>query len=277
MDIPFVRFSFPLLILYLIYRAISVEPYIPEVAEEETNATLTAKETRRLLAEARELQIKDRFQEALVPLSRVYQMAPENHIYIQQLAETYHRLGNYKQESEMWEKFLTHAPLPIEGCPQIGQAYLAQGLRKEATRAFERCLAIDEQNSDSLFFLGHALETEGQTARAAELYRRGLKTSPKYPDLILGLARIQVRQGELADANRAVQGVLQRMPDSVDALLVAGMVAWRSGDTKKAKHYLERGISLSPGYGDFRVFLNRVLRDEREQRKSVKPHGGSSL
>src|SRR5579859_3087320 len=272
MDIPFVRFSFPLLILYLIYRAIVVEPYIPEVAEEETKATLTAKETRRLLAEARDLQAADRFQEAVVPLTRLYGMNPENHLYIQQLAEIYHRLGSYPQEAQMWEQFLIHAPLPVEGCPQIGLAYLSQGLRKEATHAFERCLAIDEQNVDSLFFYGHALETEGQSARAADLYRRGLKMSPRYPDLILGLARIQVQQGQLADPRRAAQGVLQREPDNVDALLVAGIVAWRSGETAQAKRYLERGRLLSPRYQDFRVMLDRVLSEERGQRKSGVKH-----
>jgi tetratricopeptide (TPR) repeat protein len=278
MDIPFVRFSFPLLILYLIYRAIVVEPYIPEVAEEETSATLNAKETRRLLAEARDLQAANRFPEAIVPLSRLYTMNPENHLYIQQLAEIYHRLENYPREVQMWEQFLIHAPLPIEGCPQIGQAYLSQGLRKEATHAFERCLAIDEQNSDSLFFFGHALETEGQFERAAALYRRGLKTSPHYPDLILGLARIQVRRGELAEARRAVQGVLQRSPDTVDALLVAGLIAWRSGETAQAKRYLERGMLIEPSYQDLRVILNHVLRQEREQRKSgVKSPGPGSL
>jgi tetratricopeptide (TPR) repeat protein len=152
-------------------------------------------------------------------------------------------------------------------------------LRKEAFHAFERCLAIDEQNSDSLFFFGHALETEGQTERAAALYRRGLKTSPLYPDLILGLARIQVQRGELDAARRAVQGVLQRSPDNVDALLVAGIIAWRSGETAQAKRYLDRGRLLSPRYQDFRVILDRVLSEERGQRKSgVKhPSPGSAL
>jgi tetratricopeptide (TPR) repeat protein len=268
MEIPFVRFTFPLLILYLIYRAISVDPYIPEVADEDTKATLSLKETRLLLGEAKELQKANRFQDAIVPLSRLLAMYPENHLYSEQLADIYHRLENYKLEAEMWEQFLIHAPLPYEGCPQIGKAYEAQGLKKEAIHAFERCLALDEQDSDSLFFLGHALETEGQSARAAALYRRGLKSAPKYPDLLLGLARIQVRNGEVAEARKAVQTVLARRPDNVDGLLVAGMVAWKSGEFAQAKRYLRRGSLLSPGYDDFRIILNRVLRDERDRRKT---------
>jgi tetratricopeptide (TPR) repeat protein len=268
MDIPFVRFSFPLLILYLIYWAISVEPYIPEVAEEETRATSSLKETRRLLAESRNLQTASRFQEAIVPLSRLHRMYPDNDIYIQQLAEIYNRLGSYREEAEMWEQYLIHAPLPREACPQIGEAYLKQGLRKEATYAFERCLALDEKDSDSLFFLGHALEQEGQFDRAAAFYRRGTKVAPRYPDLILGLARIQVRRGELAEASRAVRGVLQREPGNTDALLVAGMIAWRRGDTAEAKRYLQRGRLISPRYDDFRVILDRIRREERERGKS---------
>ena len=167
----------------------------------------------------------------------------------------------------MWEKFLTYAPLPYEGCPQIGKAYQAQGLKREARHAFERCLALDEQDSDSLFFLGHAVETDGEYDLAATLYRRGLQVSPRYPDLILGLARIQVRRGELADAKKGVDSVLARKPNNVDALLVAGLVAWRSGDYPQARRYLERGMQLSPGYDDFRQVLGRVNRAEYERRK----------
>jgi isoleucyl-tRNA synthetase len=46
MDIPFVRFSFPILILYLFYWAVSIEPYIPETADEETKATVSLKENK---------------------------------------------------------------------------------------------------------------------------------------------------------------------------------------------------------------------------------------
>lgn len=274
MDIPFVRFAFPLMILYLFYWALTVEPYVPEEAEEETKATLSLKETRALLAKAKALEAQNKFQEAIVPLTRLREIYPENHIYIGQLADIYHQLEDYKQEAEMWEKFLTYAPLPYEGCPQIGKAYQAQGLKKEARHAFERCLAMDEQDSDSLFFLGHAVETDGEYDLAAKLYRRGLQVSPRYPDLILGLARIQVRRGELADAKKGVDSVLVRKPNNVDALLVAGLVAWRSGDYAQARRYLERGMQLSPGYDDFRQVLARVNRAEFDEKKATaKPSG----
>src|SRR5215472_15384558 len=210
MDIPFVRFAFPLVILYLFYWSVNIEPYIPEVAEEETRATLNRKEAVKLQNQVREFEASGRFQEAIAPLSRLREMQPENHEYIRQLAETYHNFEAYDREAAQWELFLTYAPLPVEGCPQIGQAYLAQGLRAEGKHAFERCLALDELNGDSLFFLGHTFETEGQIDRAERLYRRGLKGSPHYPDLILGLARIQVRRGQLAEARRAAEGVLRR-------------------------------------------------------------------
>src|SRR5215472_14778058 len=111
MDIPFIRFAFPLLILYLFYWSVNIEPYIPEVAEEETRATLNRKEAEKLQTQVRELDATERFQEAVAPLSRLREMHPENHEYIRQLAETYHHLEAHDQEAAQWELFLTYAPL----------------------------------------------------------------------------------------------------------------------------------------------------------------------
>src|SRR5581483_2675242 len=107
---------------------------------------------------------------------------PESHIYIAQLAEIYDHLGRYAEESAMWEQFLDHAPMPIEGCPQIGQSYEKQKRWADALRAFERCLAIDPDSLDSMFMLAHAHEQHGSIEKAEELYRKGYALRPSYSD-----------------------------------------------------------------------------------------------
>src|SRR5579863_6759838 len=69
---------------------------------------------------------------ALPPTLRLHEAYPQSHIYIAQLAEIYHHLGQYREEAAMWEEFWTRAPLPIEACPQVADAYEKQGLRRQA-------------------------------------------------------------------------------------------------------------------------------------------------
>jgi len=180
MDIPFVRFAVPCLILYMFYWVFALNPYVDDGGDD---ASQSAARSQVLLARSKALLREGKLQEALTPTLELHKMYPENHIYVGQLAHIYMSLGRYREEAAMWEKFLQTAPLPWEGCPAIGLAYRHQGLERKAFDAFERCLKLDGGNSDSLFFHGHALERQGQFGRALEMYNRGLQVSPDYPDL----------------------------------------------------------------------------------------------
>jgi tetratricopeptide (TPR) repeat protein len=169
----------------------------------------------------------------------------------------------------MWEEFLVHAPLPIEGCPQIGQAYEKQGSPKQAIEAFEKCLALDPNGADSILYLALALEHNGETAHAAALYERGIALSPGYGDLRTGLARMRLRQGRAADARKLACGVLDKTPTDVDALLAAGLAYQRLGDRGKAREYLERGVHLSDSYTDFHIALGNMAEQDADLARAI--------
>jgi tetratricopeptide (TPR) repeat protein len=221
-------------------------------------------EARRLQDDAAYLRRLGRWRSALEPTLRLHTASPESHTYLSQLAEIYHHLGRYGDEAAMWEEFLVHAALPIEGCPQIGQAYEKQGSPKQAIRAFEKCLALDPKNPDSILYLGLVLEHNGETARAAALYESGIVLSPGYGDLRTGLARTRLRQGRAEDARKLACGVLDKAPTDVDALLVAGLACQRLGDRGKAREYLERGVHLADAYADFHVALGNMAEQDAD-------------
>jgi tetratricopeptide (TPR) repeat protein len=196
---------------------------------------------------------------------RLQQAFPENHIYIQELANIYQALGRYGDEAQMWERFLQYAPLPGEGCPQIGIAYQKQSRTPDAEKAFERCHTI-EPNSDNILFYAHAIEMNGDYRKAAALYEQGVKRSPDYSDMSLGLARVQMFQEQLGPAKKRVLAVLKRSPDYVDALLLAGMICTRQRELVEARKYLQHGFKLSPSYRDLQLALGQLARAEREKR-----------
>jgi tetratricopeptide (TPR) repeat protein len=258
-DIPFIRFAFPTLILYLFWWGFVLNPYLDEAAEEKADGhSLSVASTQEMLSLSRQLIKASRMQEALAPLLRLHEAYPENQIYLQQLAETYDALGRYTEAAKMWEGYLQYSPTPLEGCPQVGLSYDKAGMAAESLGAFERCWKLDKDYSDSILFYGHALELDGQFKKALEMYQHGVKLSPGYSDLILGLARMEVRNGMAAAARPRVDKVLVTHPNYADALLTAGLVYSANGDKRNAIRYLQHAHEVSPNYKDVILVLERL-------------------
>lgn len=259
MDIPSVRFLLPCFVLYSAWWCLYENPFVDEGAEEEKENAISNERAQRLLARSRALFDERRFEASLAPTLQLYQAFPENGIYINQLARIYHELERWKDEAAMWEQFLVYSPMPVEACPQIGVAYRKLGNEADAYKAFERCLAIEE-NSDNLLFMAHALEKQGQYVKADELYGKALKRAPDYTDVVLGKARCEIRRGKAATAKERVLKVLKSLPDNADALLAAGMACLDNGEYREARSYLSRGRSVRPTDNDFRVLLAKANR-----------------
>lgn len=233
---------------------------------------LTAEESGALWGDSQSLFKQSKYHEALAAALKLHEAYPGNHLYIEMAATSYGRLGDYRHEAEFWEKYFDRAPNPVAACPQIGQAYWKQGRRDEAIAAFERCLAREPKNSDSIFFLAHALELDGKLDRAADLYRQGMKIAPEYEDMQIGLARVWLHQGKAAQAEQASQLILQRSPDNLDALLVAGMACSAEGRLRKAKEYLARGVQLSGTDSEFHEALAAIAEQENDLPEALRQY-----
>jgi tetratricopeptide (TPR) repeat protein len=265
-DIPFIRFAFPLLILYLFWNTFIVNPWVDEpLVDMAANPNyISPNAARELLEQSRILISQTQYEAALNPLLRLHKAYPEDHIYIQELGETYDRLSMYKEGAEMWEQYLQNSPTAIDGCPQVAFDYQKQRKPVEAFKAFEHCYTI-EANADTIFFYAHALEIDGQFEKALKLYRDGIKRAPEYPDIQIGLARVQSRLGQASAARPAIDAFLKKRPDNVDALLAAGMVYSQLGDARTALVHLRHAQKLSPQDNDVRQVLARISRQDGSQ------------
>jgi tetratricopeptide (TPR) repeat protein len=272
---PF-RILLPALVLALFYWSLFRSSVTSTLGDSSSSLSqvpiLSAEESRRLLDLSASLKRQGQWQQALEPSLKLYQAYPENHTYIQQLAVLYGQLGRPREEAQYWEKFMEHAPLPIEGCPQIGQAYQKQGLTGEAIKAYERCFTLDPQNLDSLFYLAHMLEMARQFGRAAELYTQGAARDPGYLDLRVGLARVRLQQGNYPEARRIASKILVESPSNIETMLVLGLANWRQGDRSQAKDYLERGAKLADHYAEFHLALGGIAEQENNTQEAIKQY-----
>src|SRR5688572_25027722 len=209
MNSHIVRISLPLLVLCLFYGAIF---YVPSASQVGDLGFLSPQETREILDLSRRMLRENRHQDALALTEKLHKAYPQNHIYLEQLANLYHSLERYKEEAQTWEAYMKFSPTPIEVCPQIGQAYRSQGSIKETLEACQRCFAMDEKNVDSIFFLALAYERSQQLDKARELYERGIQLYAPYLDPSIGLARALLRQGNTARAKAIISNVYEQAP-----------------------------------------------------------------
>lgn len=271
---PIVRIGLPILILGVFYRGLFINRSVfhsdPVRTGGVASSSLTAEKSRELLGLSNALFQEGKYPEALTPTLQLHAAFPENHIYIGRLAEIYGRLGQYQEEAQFWEKYMEHAPRPIEACPQIGRAYGKQELHKEAIGAFERCLALNPENSESIFYLAQSLEISNQLDRAAELYEHGISIAPNYPDLRLGLARINLSRGNVAAAKEGAGIVLAKSPGNTDALLVLGWAYSQEGDLPHARMILEKGVKLADTSSPLHLALARIAEREKNVTEAIK-------
>ncbi|HZR81664.1 MAG TPA: tetratricopeptide repeat protein [Candidatus Binatia bacterium] len=246
-----------LAVLALYYWSLFLHPVTLEAVAPEPGS-LTVEESRELLDESRTLLREREFARANEITLRLHEAYPQNHVYLLQLAAIARELRDPTKEAEYLEKFVLASPTPIEACPRIGQAYAEAGRDAESLRAFERCLAFDPKDPDSLLWLARAYEGEGRFAEAEELYRRGLDVSPTYADLRIGIGRAHLRLRKLALAREDLAEIQKRWPDNTDGLLLGALVLRADGRLEEAKRLLERGVEKSPEYPDFYVVLGSI-------------------
>ncbi len=263
--IPFLFLALAYLALFSRYRLFG--PH-------NTRIVLTQEQSQHLADQSKALMDEGRYADALTPTLMLSQAYPDNHIYLGHLADIYDHLGRYGDEASAWEKYINRAPVPVEACPKIGQAYWKQGdkFEAQAVAAYQRCLALDPSNTDSIFYLAHALEMSNRWAQAADYYQKGLAISPDYTDLALGLARCWVRLDKLDDAQKLALQVLSKHPDSSGAFLVLGMVDLHRENYAGAKKQLAHGVELADSDPDFHFLLARVAEDTNDTAEELRQY-----
>jgi LuxR family maltose regulon positive regulatory protein len=123
---------------------------------------------------------------------------------------------------------------------KLGVAYLLQGERAEAGRAFSEAVAVSQASSNLIITLSASLglamvqETENQLSLAAETYRRVLELAGASPqvavcDAHLGLARICCEWNDLEAAEQHGQQSLHlaRQLEIIDRVVAAEVVLAR--------------------------------------------------
>lgn len=266
MDTPVIRTAGALLALGLCFFVET--KWTPTAGATSTGSDARASQ----MTEIRKLIQSGDYQHAFAPAQTLYNDHPQNQIFIEQLAGIDGHLGRYRDEANLWEQYLLYSPTPIEGCPRIGLAYSHENRNDLAIDALQRCLKIEPDNPDVLFYLANTYEREGQREKANEVYVTGLKSAPNDPDLLIGQGRIKLQSGDGAAALAAANGVLTRLPDNADALLLAGLANISLGDRHAARSTLEHAAQVSSRYADVHQALGQLAEKDGSRDEALREY-----
>ncbi len=107
--------------------------------------------------------------------------------------------------------FWSRLPALSQRANDRGLALYASGQLGSAEHAFQRAIALDENNADAYYNLGDLYESLWDIPRAREHYQRAAQS--QLPEAYNNLARLDIQAGNYADAVARLTLGLQKLPD----------------------------------------------------------------
>jgi len=168
------------------------------------------------------------------------------------------KTGKPEEASEWLEKAASQKPADSKPRYLLGRALAARKQYAEAAAALEKAMALDEKNESLPLEIAELWEQAGQPAKAAEFYAKA-KSNPAAGER-LGL--ILLSQGDSGGAIAQLEAVRQASP--TPAVLYALATAYlRNKQPDKSVVVAEELVKLEPGRAELRLFLGRLLRDQK--------------
>ena len=144
------------------------------------------------------------------------------------------------------KKALSLAPGAAEGDTCLGNVYNSQGKYGEAANEFEKALARDGTQVNTLRGLADAYEKLGNLPAAEATYRHAISLRPQYWAGYDWLGAFYFRQSRYADAVRMFQRVVQLAPGNFAGFSSLGGVLVVEGNYSQSIQVLKRSLEIRP-------------------------------
>ncbi len=174
---------------------------------------------------------------------------------------------------EPLERAVERAPEEAEGHNLFGVAYERRGEMKEAMEEFRTALRLRPDYATARLNLAHAEERVGEREEAAGEYRRILEGAPGDETAKAGLETVLEEEaerldglGETVEAGERLRELVKLEPGDAEAWLRLGETESEEGKYREAVKDFERALELDPG--------SEEARREREEARQRAGGGG---
>ncbi len=221
-----------------------------------------------LLAEIGFLElVAGKSKDALVHLTQVHELAPENPWVALSMATAQRRLGETGKAEELYREALRLRPDYGAARIALGKMLRRSGRLDEALPILEKAAEHggNEERARALTALGRAYLEKGRQADAKRVFEQAIERAPASVSIRLEIARSYTSVGgekELAQAIELLRQAIRLAPAL--AALHGGMAAAleKKGDRSAAKEAFQRALELDPQYTYSRRRLLRLALSE---------------
>ena len=153
---------------------------------------------------------------------------------------------------------LPHPPEDVKTALLRARDHLTAANYRRAEKISRKLLQQDASQADALAMLALTKSYLNEYDTAIEVYRKALELSPNQPKLWikLGIAYNNIREFENSEHCHKMAVLYD--PRSAEAIYWLGNAALGRGDDRLAQFYLEKAISITPGFSQPYDLLGRI-------------------
>lgn len=176
-----------------------------------------------------------------------------------ELAECHCAMGDYTKAEGCYNEAAELCPERPEPHVGLGMLYLNMDLVRDARSAFERGLALDEDNGDALTGLAGTYVKEGEYDDAFDTYIRALKIDPDNLLALLGLFRTSCLMGSFAKVIYYLEHYLELHPGDPSVLFCLATLYVKEGSLPPARRMLDRILRAEPANVEAKALLAQIV------------------
>ncbi|UCG98341.1 MAG: tetratricopeptide repeat protein, partial [Burkholderiales bacterium] len=206
------------------------------------------------------LALQGQHRDAVEPLRRTVELAPDDAEALCNLGMALHEIGELPQAEDSLRQAIAMKPDLVEAHHNLGRLLLERGRLAEAEPCLRRALELKPDLAAALNTLAAVLLRSGRAAEAEGHLQRALSLQPGMRAAQVNLAAAQLALSRFELAEETLRRLLASDPDNAEALLQLAQVLARAGRPLEAEDCLSRALGLRADHASAWATAARVHR-----------------
>jgi len=205
---------------------------------------------------------QQKFEDAAVAFRRAFELDPENVWALQNLAQSFLKLGRRDEAIREYRRALAIKPRFGLAWLGLGQVLEDMGRKAEAEECYRKGLANRIHRAAELTTLALFCQSRGWFEAAATNYDDAIKMDPTDVTLYLSAGQSYAASGRHAEAMQHYAEAVQLSPESMQAHFLYGLELGEVGKTADAAEQFRDAVRIAPDFAEARLNLGIALVNE---------------
>ena len=177
---------------------------------------------------------------------------------LQEMADCYVSVGNYKLAQEYYEKAAVLSPDAPEPYVGLGVVALQNNQLDDAEIAFKVACRLDTDCAKAYAGLGMAAQQKTDYKQAFEMYLKSLELDTENLIALLGLFQVSCQMGSFAQVTHYLEVYLNMHPGDTSVMFPLAALYMKDGKFKESKKVLLDVLTLDENHKDAANLLEEV-------------------